>query len=213
MSDKKIRVMIVDDHDVVREGLSGFLRAMKDISLVGEAGDGVEAVELYQRLSPDVVLMDVQMPRKSGLEATAEIYQYDPQARVIILTSFGDDDLVQDAIKIGAIGYLLKNASVKEMVDAIRAASVGKPTLSVEATQALIRAQTRPKKRNYHLKERELEVLALLVSGRTNDQISLELDISRSTVKFHVSSILAKLNVESRTEAVSLALREGLLEE
>lgn len=213
MSDKKIRVMIVDDHDVVREGLSGFLRAMKDITLVGEASDGVEAVELYQRLVPDVVLMDLQMPRKGGIQATEEIYAYDPDARVIILTSFGDDDLVQDAIRIGAIGYLLKNASVKEMVDAIRAAAIGKPTLSVEATQALIRAQTRPKKPNYHLKEREIEVLALLVQGRTNDQISVELEISRSTVKFHVSSILAKLNVESRTEAVSLTLREGLLEE
>ncbi len=213
MSDDKIRVMVVDDHDVVREGLSGFLRAMSDVELVGEASDGEEAILRYNQLKPDVVLMDLKMPRMDGVQATAQICAKHPTAHIIILTSFGDDDLVQDALKAGATSYLLKNTGITDLAAAIRAAKMGKATLSPEATQALIRSQIRPPKPQYQLKEREIEVLQLMAAGRTNDQIALELSLARSTVKFHVSSILAKMNVESRTEAVSIALREGLLGE
>ncbi|MBC7869507.1 MAG: response regulator transcription factor [Chitinophagaceae bacterium] len=207
----KIRVVLVDDHDVVREGLRGYLRVNEDIEVVGDASDGQEAIEVCRTLKPDVVLMDLRMPGMDGVEATRQIRALDLAIQVVILTSFDDDDSIQNALQAGAIGYLLKNSNVHQVIAGIWAAYQGRSILSPEATQALIQSKTRIAKPNYNLKGRELEVLALLVDGMTNDQIAARLNLSRSTIKFHVSGILAKLGVESRTEAVALAMRENLL--
>lgn len=206
-----IRVLIADDHNVVREGIAGFLRAFDDFSLVGEASNGKEAVVLASQLQPDVVLMDLVMPMMDGVVATQSIRQAHPTTQVIILTSFHDEASVQKGLQAGAIGYLLKNASIHDMANAIRAAHEGKATLAPEAAQALISAHTRPPAPNFNLKERELEVLALMVKGMNNPDIADQLSLSRSTIKFYVSSILSKLNVETRTEAVAIAIEQGLV--
>lgn len=205
-----IRVMLVDDHDMVRRGLAVFLDTLDDLKLVGEASGGQDAIRLADTIRPDVILMDLVMPDGDGVAATRLIRQAHPEIQVIALTSFKDDQLVRGALQAGAIGYLLKNATIDELARAIRAAKEGKPTLAAEATQALIGSATRPALEN-RLTEREREVLALLVEGLTNQQIAQRLTLSQSTVKFHVSSILAKLGAASRTEAVSLALQRGLI--
>jgi NarL family two-component system response regulator LiaR len=208
-----IRVMLVDDHAVVRSGLSAFLHAYDDFDLVGEASSGKEALKLTETLHPDVILMDLVMPGMDGAEATAQIHQQHPEIQIIALTSFKEQDLVEGAIKAGAISYLLKDVSADELADAIRAAHSGEPTLSPEAAQVLIQATRQPaRKPGFDLTEREREVLALMVEGMNNKQIAEELVVSVSTTKFHVSSILSKLNAASRTEAVSLALKNKLLE-
>jgi NarL family two-component system response regulator LiaR len=206
-----IRVLVADDHDVVREGIAGFLNAFDDLELVGEARDGEEAVSLCGQVQPDVILMDIVMPGMDGIEATHQILAKYPEVRIVILTSFNDEDSVQNGLQAGAISYLLKNASIHEMSSAIRAAYQGKSVLAPEAAQALIKSRIRPPEPTYNLKERELEVLALLVTGMTNPQIAAELYLSRSTVKAHVSAILSKLGVESRTEAVVVAVEQGLV--
>jgi len=211
MSEEPIRVLIVDDHAVVRNGLAGFLLAFDDLELAGEASNGEVAVSLCDRENPDVVLMDLMMPNMDGAEATHRIRERHPGIQVIALTSFKDDELVQRALEAGAIGYLLKNVTAGELGDAIRAAHQGKPTLAPEAAQALIRATTRLPEPGHDLTEREQEVLRLMVDGLSNPEIAKRLVISRSTVKFHVSSILSKLGASSRTEAVSQALKSGLL--
>lgn len=211
MTTTTIRVMVVDDHDVVREGITAFLRAFPDLELVGEARDGQEAVDLCGHMQPDVILMDIVMPVLGGVEATHQIREKYPQVKVIILTSFNDEDSVQRGLQAGAISYLLKNASIHEMSNAIRAAHAGKSVLAPEAAQALIKSTIRPADPNYNLKEREVEVLALMVRGMNNPQIAEQLYLSLSTVKFHVSSILAKLGVENRTEAAALAIEHGLV--
>lgn len=208
-----IRVLIVDDHDVVREGLRGFLRTAEDFEIVGEASNGRQAVDVCGVLRPDVVLMDLKMPIMDGVEATAKIRQLYPDVQVVILTSFDEDDLVERGLRAGAIGYLIKSANIHETIASIRAAYNGKSMLSPEAAQALIQSRIKPSRASYHLKEREEEVLALMIDGLTNEQIAQKLGLSRSTIKFHVSAILSKLNVESRTEAVALAVRENLLGE
>ncbi len=207
----KIKVMLVDDHAVVRSGLGAFLLASDDLELVGEAGSGEEAVRRCRSLGPDVVLMDLIMPGMDGAEATKIIRQTCPEVLVIVLTSFKEEDLVQRALQAGAIGYLLKNVSSDELADAIRAAKVGRPTLAPEAAQALIHASTRPPEPGHDLTEREREVLALMVKGLNNPDIADRLIVSRSTVKFHVSSILSKLGVSSRTEAVSMAIQHHIV--
>jgi NarL family two-component system response regulator LiaR len=209
---KPIRVLLVDDHAIVRSGLAGFLLAFDDMKLVGEAASGEEAVSLCQRVQPDVVLMDLMMPGMDGADATRAIRERCPDVKVIVLTSFQEEDLVQRALQAGAISYLLKNVSADNLATAIRAAVAGQPTLAPEATQALIHAATRPSDPTLDLTSREQEVLALMVQGLSNPDIAGRLVLSRSTVKFHVSSILLKLGVSSRTEAVAYALQHHLVD-
>ena len=207
---KRIRVIIVDDHAVVRGGLRLFLLAFEDLELVGEAGNGEQALRLCEQAQPDVILMDLVMPGMNGVQATRKIREGYPQIQVIALTSFDEEDLVQRALEAGAISYLLKNVSASELAAAIRAAHAGRPTLAPEAAQALIES-TRPSRLGYDLTEREREVLAVMIEGMSNAEIAESLTISRSTAKFHVSSILSKLGVSSRAEAVSLALQRHLV--
>jgi len=212
MSDEKpIRVMLVDDHAVVRSGLGAFLLAFDDLELVAEAGSGEEAVRLCEQVRPDVVLMDLVMPGMDGAAATRAIREQCPDIQVIALTSFKEKDLVEGALQAGAIGYLLKNVSADELADAIRAAHAGRSTLAPEAAQVLIQATREPPPPGYDLTPREREVLALMVEGLTNPEIAERLVLSPSTVKFHVSNVLSKLGVTGRTEAVALAVQHHLV--
>lgn len=203
----RIRVLIADDHAVVRSGLGTFLLAYDDLELVGEASTGVEAVCLCEQLQPDVVLMDLSMPEMDGVAATRLIRKQCPHAQVIALTSFREEEMVRQVLEAGAIGYQLKNISVDDLAAAIRAAHAGRPTLAPEATAALIHTALHTTPDGHDLTPREREVLALMSEGLNNRQIAQQLVVSKSTVKFHVSSILAKLGATSRTEAVASALK------
>jgi two-component system, NarL family, response regulator LiaR len=206
-----IRVMLVDDHTMVRRGLAAFLKVFDDLELAGEAESGEAAIQLCGEVMPDVVLMDMVMPDLDGAAATRLIRQQFPQVQVIALTSFKEGDLVKNALEAGAIGYLLKDVSAEELVQAIRAAHAGRATLSPEAAQALVETTNQPPVPGPDLTERELEVLGLLVEGLNNTQIAGRLSVSPSTIKSHVSNILSKLGVASRTEAVTLALRNRIV--
>lgn len=209
---KLIRVMLVDDHAVVRSGLSTFMMTCDDMELVGEASSGEQALSLCTNTKPDVVLMDLVMPGMDGATATRKIKEHCPEIQVIALTSFKEQDLVQGALQAGAIGYLLKDVSAEELANAIRAAYAGKPTLAPEAAQALIQATRRPaEKIGFDLTDREKEVLGLMVGGLNNNQIADRLVVSKSTAKFHVSSVLSKLGAASRTEAVAIAINHKLV--
>jgi two-component system, NarL family, response regulator LiaR len=206
-----IRVMLVDDHAVVRSGLGAVLLTNDDMILVGEAGNGEEAIRLAEKLQPDIILMDLMMPVLDGVAATAAIKNRWPKINIIALTSFKEKEMVEGALKAGAMSYLLKNVSAQELVAAIRGAMQGQPRLSPEAAQVLIQDIKQPPTASYDLTEREKEILVLMVEGLPNISISERLVVSQSTVKFHVSNILSKLGVTSRTEAVSLALKNKLV--
>jgi NarL family two-component system response regulator LiaR len=206
-----IRVMVVDDHTMVRRGLATFLKVFDDLQLAGEAESGAAAIQLCGEILPDVVLMDMVMPDMDGATATRAICQKYPQVKVIALTSFKEGDLVKNALEAGAIAYLLKDVSADDLVRAIRAAHAGRATLSPEAAQALVETVNQPPVSGLDLTEREHEVLALMVEGLNNTQIGGRLTVSPSTIKSHVSNILTKLGVSGRTEAVALAIRHKLV--
>ena len=195
----------------MRSGLETILLLFDDIELVGQADSGAEAVRLCAETQPDVVLMDLVMPGMDGAAATREILRRCPTIRVLVLTSFSDDALIESALSAGAIGYLLKSISGDQLAAAIRGASVGKPTLAPEAAEALMRRVTAPESLGSDLTARERQVLTLLASGLTNSEIAERLVVSLSTVKSHVSSIITKLGASSRTEAATIAVRHRLI--
>jgi len=206
-----IRILIVDDHGMVRKGLRAYLRNRGDLNIAGEAANGQEALEMCEELLPDVVLMDLEMPVLGGVAATRAIRERWPDAQVIALTSFKEKELVRDALQAGAISYLMKNVSGDNLAEAIRAARAGRSTLSPEALQSLIQPDAPEPSPAADLTQREREVLELLVKGYSNPEIAQQLSVSRSTVKVHVSSILSKLGVSGRGEAIAVAIDQGLL--
>jgi NarL family two-component system response regulator LiaR len=207
-----IRVLLVDDHAVVREGLRTFLQLQEGIEVVGEAADGEAAIREAERLAPDVILMDLVMPRLDGVGAMRELRRRLPASRVIVLTSFAQDDRLLPAIQAGAAGYLLKNVEPAELARAVRAAHDGgtllDPTVASRLVEAI--AQRPGEGPREKLTTREREVLALIARGRSNKRIAAELGIAEKTVKTHVGHLLAKLDVPDRTQAALLAVREGI---
>ncbi|MBI5934112.1 MAG: response regulator transcription factor [Chloroflexi bacterium] len=203
--------MVADDHTMVRRGLATFLMIFDDMTLVGEAANGAEAIQLCAEVHPDVILMDMIMPDMDGIAATRAIRRQFPQVQIIALTSFKEGNLVKKALEAGAIGYLLKDVMADELAAAIRGAHSGRATLSPDVVQEMVQIANQPQIPGLDLTERERDVLALMVEGLNNTQIAGRLTISPATVKSHVSSILSKLMVTSRTEAVTLALRRGLV--
>ena len=208
---KPIRVIIVDDHTVVRSGLGAVLASSDGMELVGEAENGEEAVRLCEQLQPDIVLMDLLMPKMDGVAATKIIHENWPQIHIIALTSYKEKEYVEGVLKAGATSYLLKNVSADELISAINRAVLGQPSLSPEAAQVLIQTVNEPSQPDAEITEREREILALMVEGKSNNEIAKSIYVSQSTVKFHVSNILSKLDVSSRTEAVALALQQELI--
>lgn len=212
--EQRVRVLIADDHHVVRGGLRALLETEEDIVVVGEASDGVEAVLKMRSLNPDVLLLDLVMPRKNGIEAIQDIKHENPEARILVLTSFSDDDKVFAAIKAGALGYLLKDSSTQELIQAIRDVYNGESSLHPAIARKLIRELNRPAsnlpKTDEPLTEREVEVLVYVARGYSNQEIADALIISERTVRTHVSNILSKLHLANRTQAALYALKEGL---
>jgi NarL family two-component system response regulator LiaR len=206
-----IRILLVDDHAVVRSGLSRFLMVNKDMELVGEASDGAEAIQMAAKLHPDIILMDLKMPGIDGITATREILNLAPQTKIIALTSFSEQNMVQGALQAGAIGYLQKNVTAAELANAIHSAYIGRMTLSPEAAQTLARSVTQSHLPGNELTERERDVLRCMVEGLNNNEIADKLVISLGTVKFHVSNIFRKLGVASRVEAVKLAIEQKIV--
>ena len=206
-----IRVMIVDDHLMVRDGLRVFLSVYDDILVVGEAEDGQKAISLCDEVHPNVILMDLLMPNMDGFEATRLIRKKDNSTQVIALTSFADQDLVTQAFKAGAISYLLKDVNSEKLAETIREANRGRATIDSAAAQALVASTNESPTLGNELTTREREILTLLVAGKTNKEIAGQLSLSEGTVRFHVSNILSKMGASNRTEAVSLALQQGIV--
>jgi two-component system, NarL family, response regulator LiaR len=209
-----IRVLLVDDHAVVREGLRTFLQLQEDVEVVGEAGDGEAALAEAERLTPDVILMDLVMPRLDGVGAMRELRRRLPASRVIVLTSFADDDRLLPAIQAGAAGYLLKNVQPQELARAVRAAHAGEALLDPSVAARLVEAIAQPpgEAPRERLTAREREVLDLIARGLSNKRIARELELSEKTVKTHVGHVLSKLGVTDRTQAALYAVRTGLVQ-
>ena len=208
-----IRILITDDHAIVREGLRTLIGTEPGMQVVGEAIDGVEAVQKACNLKPDVILLDMVMPRMNGLEAIHEIKRECPEAHILVLTSYYDDELVFPAIKAGAIGYLLKNTTPERLLQAIRDVHQGKPSMSADIASKLMLELQRPSDlppTEEPLTEREMDVLRHVAQGLTNQEIAKRLVIGVGTVRTHVSNILAKLHLANRTQAALYAIREGL---
>ncbi|MBE7554088.1 MAG: response regulator transcription factor [Anaerolineales bacterium] len=212
--EQPIRVLIADDHPVVRRGLTSLINIRAEMELVGEAADGEEAVDKARLLKPDVILLDLMMPRKGGLEAIGDIKRENPDARILILTSFADDDKVFPAIKAGALGYLLKDSPPEMLLTAIHDVYRGESSLHPTIARKLIRELNQPPPNlpptEAPLTRREMEVLRLVARGLSNQEIATELVISEGTVRIHVSNILGKLHLANRTQATLYALQEGL---
>jgi two-component system, NarL family, response regulator LiaR len=207
-----IRILIVDDHDMVRSGLGIFLQAFDDLKLVGEASNGIEAVRLCRELKPDIVLMDLIMPEMDGVTAIRSIHQDLPGVGLIALTSFTDQHLVTEALKAGAIGYILKNIPIDELAAAIRNAKAGKPVIAAEVFKSVFSTMPAESSQGHKLTSREREILSLMIGGLNNIEIAKKLVISRATVKTHICNIFSKLGVSNRVEAVALAVQKHLLE-
>lgn len=211
---KPIRVLVADDHPIVRRGLSSLINLRADMALVGEAADGVEAVEKIRTLQPDVILLDLMMPRKDGLEVIREVRQENPEARILVLTSFADDDKVFAAIKAGALGYLLKDSPSDMLLLAIGDVYRGESSLHPVIARKLIRELNQPPVNlpptEEPLTRREMEVLRLVARGLSNQEIAAQLNITEGTVRLHVSNVLSKLHLANRTQAALYALQEGL---
>ncbi len=207
---EKIKVLCVDDHEIFRGGIEFMLLAFDDIQLVSQAQSGEEALRLCAEHEPDVVLMDMMMPGMDGVATTQTIKQQYPHVQIIALTSFQEGDMVKRVMQAGAIGYLLKGVSIDELVAAIRSAHEGRPTLAVEATQALIQAAAPPPVEDFDLTQRQLDVLEHIVEGRSNIDIAERMVLSPSTVRHHVSEILAKLGASNRAEAAVIAIKHGI---
>jgi two-component system, NarL family, response regulator LiaR len=209
----RIRILVAEDHPIVREGLRTLIGSEPEMTLVGEAADGVEAVEKARALQPDVILMDLMMPRKSGLEAIAEIKGFQPDVPILVLTSFAEEDKVFPAIRAGALGYLLKDSSPEQLLRAIHDVHRGEPSLHPTIALKMIRELDRPRdaaRTETPLSEREVEVLKLVAQGLTNQEIADRLTISEWTVRTHVRNILGKLHLANRIQATLYALREGI---
>jgi NarL family two-component system response regulator LiaR len=209
---EEIRILVADDHAVVREGLRALIETEDGMTLVGEAADGVEAVHKSQALEPDVILLDLVMPRKSGIEAIREIREHDPGARILVITSFAEDEKVFPAIKAGAQGYLLKDSSPRQLLRAVRHIHQGQPSMHPTIARKLMREIQRDSElplAEEPLTEREAEVLSLVAQGLTNQEVADRLCVSERTVRTHVSNILSKLHLANRTQAALYALRKG----
>jgi NarL family two-component system response regulator LiaR len=210
----RVRIVLADDHPVVRQGLRAFLETQPEVEILGEAADGEEAVRQVERLLPDIVLMDIVMPKVDGIEAIRRIRAISPSTQAIVLTSFADDEKIVAAVRAGAAGYLLKDARPQELINAIRAVARGEALLAPSVAARLMRELSRPSEDAAAtiLTTRELEVLRLIASGRSNKEIAADLVLSEKTVKTHVSNILAKLHLADRTQAALYAVRQHLVD-
>ena len=216
----KIRVLIADDHQVVREGLSAVLKTKSDIEIVGVAKDGLEAVEKARELVPDVVLMDISMPRMNGVEATRELKRENPHIGVVVLTMYAEEEYIFDLVKAGATGYLLKDADSGQIVKALRAVAEGESLIHPSVASKILNEFSllaegkgrKPGRLEHDLTDREITVLKLVAEGKTNKEIANDLDLSEKTIKNHVRNIFHKLHVYDRTQAAIHAIRKGLIE-